>query len=119
MFYALFQLKLDIAFFDIFSICLAVDRYFVDINWLEGYANVNLTKKNTVIALLWDINSMFRNYVCISTKYKIDTWHRVIYNTSSVKCNTEYSFSNLFENYIDFRVVFIPKMFIQRIIYYV
>ena len=52
MFYALFQLKLDIAFFDIFSICLAVDRYFVDINWWEGYANVNLTKKNTVIALL-------------------------------------------------------------------
>ena len=75
-------IKTGYCFFDIFSICLAVIPYFVEINWWEGYANVNLTKNNIAMAFFKnrDINSMFRNYICISTKYKIDTW--VIYNMS-------------------------------------
>ena len=75
-------IKTGYCFFDIFMICLAGIPYFVEINWWEGYANVNLTKNNIAMEFFKnrDINSMFGNCICISTKYKIDTW--VIYNMS-------------------------------------
>ena len=67
------------------SISLVVIPYFTDIRWWVGYANVNLTKNNIVMAFFKnrDINSVFRNYICISAKYKIDAWYRVIYNMSN------------------------------------
>ena len=82
-------IKTGYCFFNIFSICLAVIPYFADIMWWEGYTNVNLTKNIIVMAFFKyrDINSVFRNYICISTKYKIDAWHRVIYNMSRLISN--------------------------------
>ena len=46
---------------------------------------------------------MFRNHICISTKYKIDAWYRVIYNLVGLSTICEYpaddvmSFSHQFE----------------------
>ena len=74
-------------FFDIFSISLAVILY-VDINFWEEYANFNLIKNNIVMTFLKkrDTNSMFRNYICISTKYKIHDCHRVTYKMIAATC---------------------------------
>ena len=58
---ALFQLKLDIVFLIFSEFALLT--------------NANLTKTNIVMAFFKnrDINFMFRTYICISTRYKIDT----------------------------------------------
>ena len=78
-------IKTGYCFFNIFSICLAVIPDFADIRWWERYANVNVTKNNIVMAFFKnrDTNSVFRNYICITAKYKIDAWYRVIYNMSN------------------------------------
>ena len=64
------------------NICFTVIPYFTDIFWWEWYTNVNLAIDNIVMTFVknGNINTIFWYSVLVSTKYKINTRHWVIYN---------------------------------------
>ena len=69
-------------FFNILNMCFTIIPYLTEIFWWEGYTDVDLdiddivmhlSKKEAVTPYIW-------NYLLVSTKFKINTRHWVIYN---------------------------------------
>ena len=68
-------------FLNIFNISLLVIPDFTNIYWWEGNTNVNLIIHYIVMVFVknWNIYTMFRNYILVDTKNKVNTRHGAIY----------------------------------------
>ena len=69
-------------FLNIFNICFFIIPDLLHIGWREKYTDVNFTINNIVMTFIknWNINSMIWNNTLVGAKYKINKWHRVVYN---------------------------------------